>query len=239
MKKAALSALIIFLVTSVSKAQFTRYIVKFKNKGNNIYALANPSVYLSQRAVERRIKYGEEILHNYYNRYIDSWNKVISVERNIRGISVNGVPLKGKLDKLEFDGKDVNIVDYKTGDIERALLKMKPPGEQDPNGGDYWRQAVFYKILVDNYEQKDWRVKSVEFDFIEPDKKKLFRKEKILINDPDIETVKQQFTRVWNKIQALDFYTGCGKPNCHWCNFVKDNGLAVTMHHQPVETAAH
>ena len=57
MKKAALSALIIFLVTSVSKAQFTRYIVKFKNKGNNIYALANPSAYLSQRAVERRIKY--------------------------------------------------------------------------------------------------------------------------------------------------------------------------------------
>jgi DNA helicase-2/ATP-dependent DNA helicase PcrA len=86
---------------------------------------------------------------------------------------------------------------------------------------------------VDNYEQKDWRVKSVEFDFIEPDKTKVFRKEKILINDPDIETVKQQFTQVWNKIRRLIFYTGCGKPNCHWCNFVKDNGLAVTMHHQP------
>ena len=41
-----------------------------------------------------------------------------------------------------------------------------------PNGGDYWRQAVFYKILVDNYDQKSWQVVSSEFDFIEPNAKK-------------------------------------------------------------------
>ena len=86
---------------------------------------------------------------------------------------VNGVPLKSKLDKLEFDGKHVNVVDYKTGDIDKAIPKMKAPHEKDPNGGDYWRQAVFYKILVDNYEQKEWRVISTEFDFIEPDKRRI------------------------------------------------------------------
>lgn len=48
---------------------------------------------------------------------------------------------------------------------------MKAPHDKDPHGGDYWRQAVFYKILVDNYEQKDWKVISTEFDFVEPDKK--------------------------------------------------------------------
>ena len=74
--------------------------------------------------------------------------------------------MKGKLDKLEFDGKSVNVVDYKTGDIEKAKKKLNPPQEEDPNGGDYWRQAVFYKILVDNYEQKNWKVVSTEFDFI-------------------------------------------------------------------------
>ena len=64
------------------------------------------------------------------------------------------VPIKGKLDKLEFFGKDVNVVDYKTGDPEKAKEKLLPPNDKKPNGGDYWRQAVFYKILVDNYEQK-------------------------------------------------------------------------------------
>ena len=184
----------------------------------------------TKEAFERRIEYGEEVLGNYYDKYISSWNKVVAIERNIRGVVVQGVPLKGKLDKLEFSGKEVNVVDYKSGDIDKAIAKLKPPNDKDPNGGDYWRQAVFYKILVDNYEQKDWKVISTEFDFVEPDKKGVYRKEKIVINPQDIETVKQQLKDAWQKIQDRRFYTGCGKQDCHWCNFVKDNKLAVVLH---------
>jgi hypothetical protein len=57
MRKTALSVLLIFLFASFSKAQFTRYIVKFKNKGSNLYSLSNPSAFLSQRALERRSRY--------------------------------------------------------------------------------------------------------------------------------------------------------------------------------------
>ena len=184
----------------------------------------------TKEAFERRIEYGDEVLRNYYDKYINSWNKVVAVERNIRGVVVNSVPLKGKLDKLEFEGKNVNVVDYKSGDIDKAIPKLKAPNDKEPNGGDYWRQAVFYKILVDNYDQKDWKVISTEFDFVEPDKKKEYRKEKIVIAPQDIETVKQQLTQVWDKIQHRDFYTGCGKEDCHWCNFVKDNQLAMALH---------
>ncbi|MBD0332658.1 MAG: PD-(D/E)XK nuclease family protein, partial [Chitinophagaceae bacterium] len=97
-------------------------------------------------------------------------------------------------------------------------------------GGDYWRQAVFYKILMDNNTQKKWQVVSTEFDFIEPDKKKNYVKRKIIVNPPDITTVTQQIKTVWDKIQAHDFYIGCGKEECHWCNFVKTNNLAVALH---------
>jgi DNA helicase II / ATP-dependent DNA helicase PcrA len=184
----------------------------------------------TKEAFERRIEYGDEVLRNYYDKYIKSWNKVVAVERNIRGVVVNNVPLKGKLDKLEFEGKNVNVVDYKSGDIDKALPKLKAPSDKDPNGGDYWRQAVFYKILIDSYEQKDWKVISTEFDFVEPDKKAAYRKEKIVITPADTETVKQQIVQVWEKVQNRDFYTGCGKEDCHWCNFVKDNQLAVALH---------
>ena len=184
----------------------------------------------TKEAFARRLEYGDEVLRNYYDKYINNWNKVVAIERNIRGVVVNAVPLKGKLDKLEFNGKEINVVDYKSGDIDKALPKMKGPNEKEPNGGDYWRQAVFYKILIDNYTQKDWKVISTEFDFIEPDKKKEYRKEKIVITPADTETVKQQITEVWDKIQNRDFYTGCGKEECHWCNFVKDNNMAVALH---------
>lgn len=184
----------------------------------------------TQEQFDRRLEYGQEVLSNYYDKNINSFNKIVAIERNIRNVVVKDVPLKGKLDKLEFDGKAVNVVDYKTGDPDKAIPKLKGPSEKEPNGGDYWRQAVFYKILVDNYEQKDWKVVSTEFDFIEPDKKKNYRKEKVVISPADITTVTEQISQTWEKIQNREFYTGCGKEDCHWCNFVKTNNLAVVLH---------
>lgn len=184
----------------------------------------------------RRLEYGHEVLSNYYDKYISSFNKIVAIERNIRNVVVKDVPLKGKLDKLEFEGKQVVVVDYKTGDPEKAIPKLKGPNEKEPNGGDYWRQAVFYKILVDNYATKDWKVISTEFDFIEPDKKKNYRKEKVVITPADTTTVTEQITTTWNKIQAHDFYTGCGKEDCHWCEFVKTNNLAIALHEIEEET---
>jgi len=179
---------------------------------------------------DRRIEYGQEVLGNYYDTYINRFNRIVAIERNIRNVIVNGVPLKGKLDKLEFDGRDVNVVDYKTGDPDKAIPKLKGPNDKDPVGGDYWRQAVFYKLLVDNYESKNWKVISTEFDFIEPDKKKNYRKEKVIITPADQQLVTAQITDTWNKIQRHDFYTGCGEEDCHWCRFVKTNNLAVALH---------
>lgn len=170
----------------------------------------------------RRTEYGHQILPAYYEKYIHSWNKIVAIERTIRNVVVKGVPLKGKLDKLEFDGRSVNVVDYKTGNPEKAKEKTQPPNAKQPLGGDYWRQAVFYKILVDHYPAKDWKVVSTEFDFVEPDGKKQYRREKIVISEADITTVTQQITDTWEKIQNRDFYTGCGKEDCHWCGFVRE-----------------
>ena len=189
----------------------------------------------TKQAFERRMEYGLEVLGSYYDKYIHRWNKIVAIERNIRNVVVNTVPLKGKLDKLEFYNKEVNVVDYKTGDVDKAKDKLSPPSEKFPEGGDYWRQAVFYKILVDNYAQKEWRVVSSEFDFIEPDKKKDYRKIKISISQDDINFVSEQITDTWQKIQNREFYIGCGRHDCHWCNFVKTNKLAVALNESAEE----
>jgi len=183
-----------------------------------------------KEAFERRLEYGLEILSKYYDEYIHQWNKIVAIEHNIRNVVVNGVPLKGKLDKLEFIGKDVNVVDYKTGDPDKSNDKLKPPNDKQPLGGDYWRQAVFYKILVDNFGKKDWKVVSTEFDFVEPDNKKRYQKRKLYITSEDTTTVIQQITDTWYKIQNHEFYTGCGKSDCHYCNFIKTNELYTDLH---------
>ena len=64
MKRKTISVLLALFVVAafgaVAQAQSstqTRYIIKLKNKGNGPYTLANPSAYLSQRAIARRTRY--------------------------------------------------------------------------------------------------------------------------------------------------------------------------------------
>ena len=51
--------LLLMLLSNYNRvsAQFTRHIVWLKNKGNNTYALSNPSAYLSLRSIDRRTRY--------------------------------------------------------------------------------------------------------------------------------------------------------------------------------------
>jgi len=136
---------------------------------------------------------------------------------------VEGVPIKGSLDKVEFNGKQVTVVDYKTGKLKYAKDKLLRPNEDQPNGGDYWRQAVFYKILIDNDHSIDWEVVSTIFEFVEPVSEGEYHKEKIVISPDDTAEVTGQIETVYQKIMAHDFNTGCGKKECDWCHFVKSN----------------
>ena len=173
--------------------------------------------------------YGKKILPAYYDTHINNWNKVVVIEKAIRNVFVNDVPINGKLDKLEFQGKLVNVVDYKTGKFDNAKKKLVQPNDNEPNGGDYWRQAVFYKILMDNDKTNDWQAVSTVFEFIEPIADE-YKTEKIVVTPEDITTVTQQIKNVWQKIQNKEFKTGCGKPDCEWCKFVKTNNMAIALH---------
>ena len=57
MKKTLFLLLITLTFSVCSHAQFTRYIIKFKDKGTNPFSIANPSQYLTQRALDRRTRY--------------------------------------------------------------------------------------------------------------------------------------------------------------------------------------
>lgn len=191
----------------------------------------------------RRLEYGQDILPKYYNHYVKQWNNVVSVERNLRAV-VDGIPINGKLDKIEFDGSNANVVDYKTGKFDSRKrkyfnrpveeYKKDEPTHEELYGGDYWRQAVFYKILVDNEPGHNWNVVSTEFDFVEPDAKTgEFHKEKVAISPDDMDTVRQQLRTAYQGIQNLEFSQGCNDEKCQWCNFLKNNFQLAPTEEEP------
>ncbi|MBL7745360.1 MAG: S8 family serine peptidase, partial [Chitinophagaceae bacterium] len=57
MKKALFLILLCVLLFCESQAQFTRFIIRLKNKGATTFTFASPSAYLSPRAIDRRTRY--------------------------------------------------------------------------------------------------------------------------------------------------------------------------------------
>lgn len=182
---------------------------------------------------------GAEALTDYYREYLDTFNKIVSVEKMIQRVYIRHVPIKGKLDKIEFDGKTCLIVDYKTGSLVKSLKKaLQPPSEDNKMGGHYWRQMVFYKILLENSKaavEKQWRVAGGYFDYVERAPDTAFVRHEITVSASDEATVIAQITDNYRKIRNLEFDHGCGKADCTWCHYVQEHGLYAPL---PNETTS-
>ncbi|MEO5646808.1 MAG: S8 family serine peptidase, partial [Chitinophagaceae bacterium] len=75
MHKLLLLVFLSIILSTRAEAQFSRYIIRFKDKGSNPFTLSNPSQYLTQRAISRRTRYNIQVDSTdlpVTPRYIDS-----------------------------------------------------------------------------------------------------------------------------------------------------------------------
>jgi DNA helicase-2/ATP-dependent DNA helicase PcrA len=184
----------------------------------------------TKEGLERRLFYGEEILGKYYDEYSKTWEGQgeIKTELYLKNCEIDGVPIRGQIDKVVINDNHVKVVDFKTGQYKYGKGKVKPPIvlEDNPDeknfekryGGDYWRQVLFYKALVESDNTQNLKVLSGEIDFIEPDGEE-HQKVKIMVNDEEYRFVRNQISSVFAKIQNLEFEEGCEKEDCQWCTF--------------------
>ncbi len=171
---------------------------------------------------ERRMEQGRTLLSEYYDHYINTFPKEVEIEYKVPRYMLDGTPVTGKIDKIEINGNDCKVVDYKTGDPDRsATPQTAAPNEKDPLGGDYWRQMVFYKLLLENYEEKSWKVTIGMFDFVQKNKYGEYKQVVVPVFPQDEEIVRMQIKDSYSRIMNHEFDRGCGKETCHWCNFAK------------------
>jgi DNA helicase II / ATP-dependent DNA helicase PcrA len=184
----------------------------------------------TEKGYKRYLANGKLILPKYYEQYKDEWEQesVYSIEKNMTNIEIEGVPIKGKLDKILFDGKMAYVIDFKTGDFEKAIKKCKPPKDnpregnfEDTFGGDYWRQMVFYHLLIRQDKNNQWEMLKGEMNFVEPNKHDQFHNEVFVMKPDETQIVIDQIKSSYKSIKNHEFEKGCGEENCHWCNFVK------------------
>lgn len=170
---------------------------------------------------------GRLTLPEYINQSLSNLDDSLTheLEIKVRNVEYRGIPVTGILDRVDIYQDYVEVNDYKTGkpNTKYSKAKLKRPKDENEIGGEYWRQMVFYKILLDNDIRYNWQMTTGYVDFVEQGNYGQYLKEKFVVTPEDIEIVGKQIEDTWLRIHNHEFSKGCGKEECHWCEFVKDN----------------
>lgn len=177
---------------------------------------------------------GEKTLTEYYEERSGSWSRprAYHLEYSV-STEHAGVPITGKLDRVEEYDDHVAVVDYKTGKYNSG--KLKPSIGGDDLGGDYWRQIIFYKMLMDGDLKYRGRMRKGTMDFVEKDGDK-YKAADFEVAGFEVELVEKQLVGAYEAIKRHEFEEGCDDEKCTWCNFVKDN-LSVSLPQQTEDNA--
>jgi len=214
-----------------------RLFIEMKNKGGvfpekeymiDVFmkALYAESACFTEVQLDRRKEQGTALLSEYYDHYLPTLHKETEIEYKVPRYNLEGVPVTAKIDKIEMYGDTVRVVDYKTGDPDKAgTANLAPPNEKNPDGGDYWRQMVLYKLFLERFPDRYWKVTEGKFDYIQKNKYGAYKQFVIPIFQQDEEFVLKQLKESYSKIMNHEFDKGCGREECHWCNFARKFAL--------------
>ena len=145
-------------LTSKSHAQFSRYIVRFKDKGSNPFAINNPSAYLTNRAIQRRTRYGiaiDSLDLPVTPRYVDSvrlagavvilntskWLNQVAIQTNDAAalVKINALPFVAGVNAL-----GTNFIQPVNKQLDPLVL-TQPNTPVTPNGiNDFYNYGQSY-----------------------------------------------------------------------------------------------
>ena len=166
---------------------------------------------------------GRRVLQAYFDQYHTTWlGKEYRLEYSINTF-LDEVPITGNLDKIVIDKNMMQVIDYKTGKYSNNKDKLRGPTENEPHGGEYWRQVVFYKILLQKDANLKYTFDKAVMDFVDLPSDGNFQKKEYAITPEEIDLVSGLIKETYQNIINKKFSNGCGKPDCKWCTFVHQN----------------
>ena len=160
----------------------------------------------------------KDTLPAYFAQHLEGKSPLVySVEHEYRAVLADpsdprgpGIPLKGKIDRIDLVSKDSGsaiVIDFKTGrpKAPKAIRGDVEEGSVSREGrnGDNFRQLVFYALLLDQAEPL-LRPENFILEFIgERGEEAISRP--FLVTEDEKESLRGLIREVWAKILALDF----------------------------------
>lgn len=188
-----------------------------------VEALSRELARLPLSALDRQelMKAGEKALRTYLEQegadIKNAKESEFSITVSLTVPGVGEVPLSGKLDRLDLreDGT-VAVIDYKTGKVksENDIRGLTKSGD-----GNYYRQLVFYKLLLD----KDGRYAMSEgaLHFVEPNEKGKCIIRSFKITDAETKAFEADLIKAAQAIADGSAFTAvCDSASCDYCDLV-------------------
>ncbi|MCR4334198.1 MAG: ATP-dependent helicase [Patescibacteria group bacterium] len=123
--------------------------------------------------------------------------------------------LHGKLDAVVDDGKEVFVFDYKT---KQVMSENEIKGETKNSNGDYFRQLVFYRLLLENDSRFLDKKIIPSLVFVIPDSKGRCPIITLSVENSDIEKLKTEIKSLFDAVNSGSIITTfCNNKKCEWC----------------------
>lgn len=127
--------------------------------------------------------------------------------------------LHGKLDAVISTPDQILVFDYKT---KKKMSVNEIKGETANSDGGYFRQLVFYKILLQEQAKKERKEIIPSLVFLTPDDKGRCDTQTLEIEESDMRDVETHIKNLVEKVWSGDFLNNrCEDEKCEWCDLVK------------------
>lgn len=187
---------------------------------NSFYKALDKEPIIEREYKELKDK-GKKALSGYFEQYHKDWGRYKSKsEMHIPAVMLkvgkDEIRLNGKLDRVDFIGEnEVKVTDYKTG---KPKSRKELMGETKNANENYYRQLVFYKLLLTYFEDGKYKMSSGVIDFIEADDKGRFHQEAFEITEKQVKELEDLVKEKVKEILSLGFWDGrCKDKKCEYC----------------------
>lgn len=189
-------------------------------------SMAKFKSHFTSKEFDSYLQGGKDQLLEFLNHHWQQWRHTQSFEfeKKYKESFYNTVPISGQIDRIDRFEKNITVIDYKTGSAAEVKKKTAPPSEKEPTGSSYWRQMVFYAILLDQQSEFKNLEMTTKFYFVQKHQDK-FETAQITPTQGDKELVGDMIVDTYNKIKNKIFTPGCGDEHCNWCQYINSGAI--------------
>ncbi|MFH0773166.1 MAG: ATP-dependent DNA helicase [bacterium] len=160
---------------------------------------------------------GTQIIQSYYQKRMKKWDTQRESELIIPNMYLDAdISINGKIDMIELKkNHEVVVFDFKTGKAKsrNALL-----GGTQAKNKDYYRQLVFYKLLLSLYKKGQYKMTEGVVEFVESAMEGEVKSESFTIEDSEVKELIQQIHHMKDSLLTLSFWnTTCDDEDCEYC----------------------